>query len=369
MARSEARILVEIWDDQDFVALSPQAQRMFIFLLSQKDLAHTGVIALRERRWSRKAADLTVAEVGQHLDELARASFLVVDEEAEEVLVRSFIRRDKVYRQPNVLRAAADHLPLIASPLIRDALAVEIDRIVAEETMTENSVAIIREMQDALRKGTGNPSQNPSGKGSGNPSRHRQTFRDSPAIRDLGGIGHASKGSDVSAGDKGSRNPSGKGSQLRPGDRGEVTAASRDSPNPVPLTPNPEHQTRARGGVRAKREAPPVVDQPESELVDSGFERFWTAYPRKVDKGHARKAWTKSLRGGVDPAVVIAAAERYRDDPTRRASDPKFTAHPTTWLNGERWLDLPDTTARASPNGGYRPYFDSDDPARYEGEL
>jgi hypothetical protein len=73
--------------------------------------------------------------------------------------------------------------------------------------------------------------------------------------------------------------------------------------------------------------------------VDPDFRAFWDAYPRKVDKGHARKAWlTVMKKGGVDPSVIIAGAIRYRNDPDRKP-DIKFTAHPATWLNGERWAD------------------------------
>lgn len=73
--------------------------------------------------------------------------------------------------------------------------------------------------------------------------------------------------------------------------------------------------------------------------IDPDFRAFWDAYPRKVDKGHARKAWlTVMKKGGVDPSVIIAGAIRYRNDPDRKP-DIKFTAHPATWLNGERWAD------------------------------
>lgn len=71
---------------------------------------------------------------------------------------------------------------------------------------------------------------------------------------------------------------------------------------------------------------------------DSGaFDDFWAAYPRKEGKGHARRAWAAAIRKGP-PEVIVAAAARYRDDPNR---EDAFTAHPTTWLNGERWTDDP----------------------------
>lgn len=80
---------------------------------------------------------------------------------------------------------------------------------------------------------------------------------------------------------------------------------------------------------------------PRSTGDDLEFARFWDAYPRKVGKGEARKAWTKIRRAGVDPAAVIAGAERYRDDPARQRKDIEFTKHPGPWLNAERWTDQP----------------------------
>lgn len=73
--------------------------------------------------------------------------------------------------------------------------------------------------------------------------------------------------------------------------------------------------------------------------IDPDFRAFWDAYPRKVDKGHARKAWLSIMKkGGIDPADIIRGAIAYRNDP-RRKPDITFTAHPATWLNGERWAD------------------------------
>lgn len=67
------------------------------------------------------------------------------------------------------------------------------------------------------------------------------------------------------------------------------------------------------------------------------FDVFWSAYPRKVGKPKAEKAFRSALRRAPVTAI-IAGAERYRDDPNR--SD-EFTAHPTTWLNRDGWDDPP----------------------------
>lgn len=77
---------------------------------------------------------------------------------------------------------------------------------------------------------------------------------------------------------------------------------------------------------------PPAVD------INASFDAFWTAYPRKVGKGQARTAWAKAIKA-ADPATITAAATRYATE--RAGADPKYTPHPATWLNGERWTDEP----------------------------
>lgn len=65
----------------------------------------------------------------------------------------------------------------------------------------------------------------------------------------------------------------------------------------------------------------------------TAFDRFWKAYPRKQNKGHAEKAWAKAIRL-VDPETIISAVERsvWNDD-------KQFIPHPASWLNGKRWED------------------------------
>lgn len=162
MARNEARIAVSIWSDQDFLALSPTAQRMFMFLTSQPDLAHDGVIALRPRRWSKAAAGLTVEQIEADLAALSTARFVVVDEDTEELLVRSFIRRDEVYRQPNILRSAARHLATVSSAAIHSAVATELMRIqTTAEDIPEGSKGVLADLIATLGEPLPEPSREP----------------------------------------------------------------------------------------------------------------------------------------------------------------------------------------------------------------
>ncbi len=67
------------------------------------------------------------------------------------------------------------------------------------------------------------------------------------------------------------------------------------------------------------------------------FDRFWQVYPRHVAMKQARAAFEAALKRAT-AEVIVEGARRYRNDPNR---DPAFTAHPTTWLNGDRWGDDP----------------------------
>jgi len=75
------------------------------------------------------------------------------------------------------------------------------------------------------------------------------------------------------------------------------------------------------------------------------FDDFWNTYPRRVDRPAAQRAWTKAAKR-TDPAVIVAGAARYRDDPNRV---DQFTKHPGPWLNAEAWNDppLPDRNGGA----------------------
>jgi Helix-turn-helix domain len=65
------------------------------------------------------------------------------------------------------------------------------------------------------------------------------------------------------------------------------------------------------------------------------FDEWYDVYPKHVGRIAAFKAFARVLRS-VDFAVLLEAAERYRDNPKR---DRDFTLNPATWLNQGRWED------------------------------
>ncbi|MFI5781151.1 hypothetical protein [Nocardia sp. NPDC051570] len=69
-----------------------------------------------------------------------------------------------------------------------------------------------------------------------------------------------------------------------------------------------------------------------------GFTEFWTTYPRRTDKGGARRAYAKAIAKAT-PEAILAGASRFAADPN--LPEQQFIPHPATWLNGERWSDDP----------------------------
>lgn len=70
--------------------------------------------------------------------------------------------------------------------------------------------------------------------------------------------------------------------------------------------------------------------------ISRKFDQFWAAYPRKKGKGQARTAFEKALTK-TDIDTILAGVEAYKEH--EDMYDPQFIAHPSTWLNGERWED------------------------------
>ncbi|MFB6568260.1 hypothetical protein [Streptomyces noursei] len=176
MARGHGRILTSIWDDADFLALDEREQRLYLFLISQPNLNHAGLLDLTLRRWSRKARGLTSAELEKLLQALEAAHFIVMDDDTEELLIRSFVRNDGVWKQPKVMGAMVSGAMEISSWQLRSALLAEVDRIPLDELSNEpgaRGLSIrtqVAEHIETLRKAFGNPPTDPHGRGSATPS-------------------------------------------------------------------------------------------------------------------------------------------------------------------------------------------------------
>lgn len=109
-------------------------------------------------------------------------------------------------------------------------------------------------------------------------------------------------------------------------------------PPTPPFPPNPPNLSQE----------PPIVPlaKPKKARSKGDFDGFWDAYPRKVGKGDARRAYDRALlKAGEDPAETIHAG-LLRVIPFW--DEPEYIPHPARWLNREGWWDQPEASESAT---------------------
>lgn len=70
------------------------------------------------------------------------------------------------------------------------------------------------------------------------------------------------------------------------------------------------------------------------------FDQFWAAYPKKVAKADARKAWLQTKDVRPDIAKLLSAITAACKTEQWMKSGGSFIPYPATWLRGERWDDI-----------------------------
>lgn len=132
MARQHTRISVDLWNDDDWLNLTPRAQHLYLVFLTSPDLSYAGVADWRPGRLKNRAAEWPMLELMMAAQELSEAHFLVFDDETEEVLVRSFLRHDGLMKQPRMSVSMANAFGKIASRPIRAVVVHELQRLKRE---------------------------------------------------------------------------------------------------------------------------------------------------------------------------------------------------------------------------------------------
>lgn len=111
----------------------------------------------------------------------------------------------------------------------------------------------------------------------------------------------------------------------------ESSADQGDTPRKEIPTP-PEGDSGAPG--RRFLQNPLIEPLKKKHSGEPEFDQFWLAYPRKVKKPEALKAWKATAKDRPPLAELL-------DHLSNRAwpSDPKFIPHPSTFLRGHQWAD------------------------------
>lgn len=122
---------------------------------------------------------------------------------------------------------------------------------------------------------------------------------------------------------------------------------SPETDNPGPVEPSPDNpplvsiEGLARNETPASNETPQPPSSPDGDgcALDDAFEVFWTAGMVKTNKKAARARFMKLAKKERDP---MEFAQGLSEDIQARLAAGQLgfeKMHPTTYLNGERWLD------------------------------
>lgn len=302
MARTESRFRTSAWRDSDWLSLPFTHKAVYKMVLDQGEVQYTGVVALTANKWSRLFG-LPLDELVAIIEDLDESRYFIADWEYEELLIRTFIRNDEVYRQPNLMRSALRSLGSTASLRIRAEILLELERLEADyaETTPAGSKGVIRSMIDDLKKDSPIPS----------PMAFASTEQPNPE-------------------------PFPEGHQ-------EPMVEPFGEPKSEGVTGKGGPDPKGVGG-RGSSSPQVVVTKGRSTDVDRGsdddpeFARWWARYPRKVSKGQARTAWRKAVKKAT-PDDLVEALENYAEHWRRANTETQYIPHPATWLNGECWGD------------------------------
>lgn len=95
---------------------------------------------------------------------------------------------------------------------------------------------------------------------------------------------------------------------------------------------------------------PIVPTGDERKCKDSGdlFDLFWSAYPNKVDKAKARRAWNKLKVDAQLFEQIMTGLEAWKASKQWQKDNGDYIPYPTTWLNGRRFENHPSPATAAS---------------------
>lgn len=128
MPREHANIRLDIWADDDWRSLSRDGQWLYMLLTSHPKTNRAGVCEWKPGRLAMMAGGTTADDVRRIAAELVGRYFVVIDEDTEEVVVRSYVKHDGVLKQPNMTTTMANDWAGLASPLIRGVVAFELQK-------------------------------------------------------------------------------------------------------------------------------------------------------------------------------------------------------------------------------------------------
>lgn len=107
-------------------------------------------------------------------------------------------------------------------------------------------------------------------------------------------------------------------------------------PDPDEKSSRVNHASARVSDVQVGREGKEGIDH--ASLTQS-FETFWTAYPKKKNKGQAEQAFAKLKPDSDLLQTILNAVEGAASGADWLKNEGQFIPYPASWLNAKGWLD------------------------------
>lgn len=129
MAKDFATVNVGMWGDPDFRALPAPAQHLYLMLWTSPGLSYCGVHDWRPGRLAVRAGGVAADDLRVIARCLEARHFVVLDDDTEEILVRSWMRFDQIMKKPRLAISCIAAYSEVASDLLRGVVVHELQKI------------------------------------------------------------------------------------------------------------------------------------------------------------------------------------------------------------------------------------------------
>lgn len=107
---------------------------------------------------------------------------------------------------------------------------------------------------------------------------------------------------------------------------------------PTESNESPTCPSKSKSNIKSKSYIESNIYNPPYNHPPTEFDEFWSAYPKKVGKKDARKAFDKAIKT-VDLDTMLNAISVQKESDQWSRDNGKYIPNPSTWLNQGRWDD------------------------------
>lgn len=132
MAREVANVQVSLWGNLEWKGLGVIEQWLYLHLMSHPTLSYAGVATWLPKRFAASSAGLTIDQAESAASRLQDARFVFVDDETDEILIRSYLRHDGLLKQPKLSVSMVNAFSAIASLKVQRIVVHELQKLAKE---------------------------------------------------------------------------------------------------------------------------------------------------------------------------------------------------------------------------------------------